>query len=357
MPSGEDFCCGRCFGDSFLEERVEFISRRRRGICSFCETPDVALVKPEELRDWFDLLVAIYEPNDGGTSLVELLRGDWDLFHHPRLDRFRIESLLILLFGDYRVGQERYAPRPEYARDGVASWEELREELKYFNRYFPSARLDEMTLKREHLEQLLEPNVDSVWYRARLLTQDEPFSPEEMGAPPPRLATHGRANPAGIPYLYLSSTPETAASEVRPHTGEIACVADFTLDPGLQLVDLCSPRRRISPFKLASVEEIGQLRCNVSLLERLGEELTTPVVPQSAAVDYVPSQYLCEFIKRQGFDGVLYRSSVSNGVNLALFDPTRAKIGEVSLYSIDAVQVTVRAKTELIGVPPLIGKR
>ncbi|WP_244510957.1 RES domain-containing protein [Mesorhizobium sp. LCM 4576] len=50
-----------------------------------------------------------------------------------------------------------------------------------------------------------------------------------MGAPPKRRSSHGRANPAGIPYLYLGSLPETAAAEIRPHTGEVACVADFTI--------------------------------------------------------------------------------------------------------------------------------
>ncbi|WP_247282117.1 MULTISPECIES: RES domain-containing protein [unclassified Bradyrhizobium] len=37
-----------------------------------------------------------------------------------------------------------------------------------------------------------------------------------MGAPPRRLAAHGRANPPGIPYFYLGSLPETALAEGSP---------------------------------------------------------------------------------------------------------------------------------------------
>jgi hypothetical protein len=64
-----------------------------------------------------------------------------------------------------------------------------------------------------------------------------------------------------------------------------------------------------------------------------------PVVPQSAAIDYTPSQYLCEFIKKCGYNGVIYRSSVSDGMNLALFDPALAVTGTVAQYRIARVSV------------------
>jgi hypothetical protein len=139
----------------------------------------------------------------------------------------------------------------------------------------------------------------------------------------------------------LGSTPETAAAEVRPHTGEIACVADFTIGGAIKAVDLRNPRQLVSPFLLADEDEIGLLRVDIAFLEQLGEELTRPVSPQGAAIDYVPSQYLCEFIKKCGYDGVIYRSSVSDGINLALFDPGKAVGGTVELYNITRVSVEV----------------
>ena len=87
--------------------------------------------------------------------------------------------------------------------------------------------------------------------------------------------------------------------------------------------------------------KIGYMRADVPFLERLGNELTRPVVPQSAAVDYVPSQYLCEFIKDCGFHGVMYRSSVGDGVNLALFYPDRATIGLISVRDVTRVSVQI----------------
>jgi hypothetical protein len=79
----------------------------------------------------------------------------------------------------------------------------------------------------------------------------------------------------------------------------------------------------------------------------LGEELSRPVVPRSAPVEYLPSQYLCEFIKHCGFDGVVYRSSVGPGVNVALFDANRARVGCVTPYQVDRVTVEIRAELSL----------
>jgi hypothetical protein len=133
----------------------------------------------------------------------------------------------------------------------------------------------------------------------------------------------------------------TAVAEIRPHTGEIACVAEFLLAGPVNAVDLRNPRKLVSPFLLGSASAIAQLRADIPFLERLGDELTRPVQPQSAAIDYLPSQYLCEFIKKRGYDGVVYRSSVSDGINLALFNLAKATGGSVSQYNVSRVSVAV----------------
>ena len=76
-------------------------------------------------------------------------------------------------------------------------------------------------------------------------------------------------------------------------------------------------------------------------MENLGEELTRPILPEVAAIDYIPSQYLCEFIKKHGYHGVMYRSSVGDGINIALFNPESASIGSVSSHIVSRVLVEV----------------
>jgi hypothetical protein len=211
------------------------------------------------------------------------------------------------------------------------------------NRYFPKTRIDFDRLETLLGNLLMDmEEIPTTWHRARIQTGDAPYPINEMQAPPPKYASHGRANPAGIPYLYLGSEVDTAASEIRPHTGEIICVAEFTTPNDLKIVDLRNPRQTVSPFLLADEADVGRMRSDIRFLERLGEELTRPVLPQAAAFDYTPSQYLCEFIKKCGYDGVIYRSSVSIGMNMALFKPNRAQIGNtVAQHKVSRVDVDV----------------
>jgi hypothetical protein len=332
-------CCPECFGDRWLRSDHIPSKSTERGTCGFCGTEDVPLVEPNVLGAEFESLVNVYELDPDGKTLVEWMKEDWQLFPDAKLDDARASQLLGEILDDGNIVRKAFSPSPSYTSEGLIQWETLRDEMMFKNRWFLEQDIDRERLTGL-LAMLIEKEVPKLWYRARIRTGDNPFTIGEMNAPPKHLASHGRANPAGIPYLYLGSQPDTAAAEIRPHTGEVACIADFTI-PDIRAVDLRNPRGFVSPFVLGEASKIGQLRADLPLLERLGGELTRPVLPQRAAIDYIPSQYLCEFIKKAGFDGVLYRSSVSEGINLALFDPGKAVGGTVSLYNITKVSVEV----------------
>lgn len=333
-------CCSECFGDRGLRKDIIPSLNPTHGKCDFCASINVDLVEPSQLIDVFEMLISVYEPDTNGKSLVEWMKEDWQLFPNLLMDVAHAKVLLSEILDDGEIVRKTFSPSATYKSEGLLRWETLRDELMYKNRYFLDETLDTDRLK-ELLGHLHADDIPLRWFRARILTGDQPYKIEEMGAPPKHLATHGRANPTGIPYLYLGSLQETAAAEVRPHTGEVACVADFTIPPHLKAVDLRNPRKLVSPFVLGDAGEIGQLRADIPFLEKLGEELTRPVLPRSAAIDYIPSQYLCEFIKKSGYNGVVYRSSVSSGMNLALFNPDLAVAGEVSLFDISRVSVEV----------------
>lgn len=335
-------CCAECFGDRGLGRNLIPILSNATAQCPYCGTDNVPLVAPRELAEYFELLVSAYREDPTGKLLVQWFREDWAMFQHPRMDDPRAKDLLAEILNDGEIVRQQFVPVGDPAVDRLSEWEKLRDELMYHNRYFPEATID-----LDRLESLLSPltldsdEVPTQWYRARIQTRDIPFTAGEMGAPPKRVASHGRANPAGIPYLYLGSSAVVAISEIRPHTGERACIADFTTPPDLKLIDLRNPRKMVSPFLLEDASDIGRMRNDLPFLEQLGDELTRPVVPQSAAIDYTPSQYLCEFIKNCGYQGVIYRSSVSDGINLALFDPALARCGTVTQYHVTRVSVDI----------------
>jgi hypothetical protein len=333
-------CCPECFDDRGLRRSIIPSLLPVRGDCDFCRAVDVDLVEPGQLADLFGVLVSAYEPDPDGKLLVEWMKEDWQLFPHSRMEEAHAKDLLGEILDDGEIVRKPFSPSATFKSVGLLQWETLRDELMYKNRYFLDETLDTDRLN-ELLGHLPADELPNEWYRARIQTEGVAYGIDKMGAPPRRFATHGRANPPGIPYLYLGSVPETAVAEVRPHTGEIACVANFTIADPLNAVDLRNPRKLVSPFLLADPGAIGQLRADIPFLERLGEELTRPVLPQGAAIDYLLSQYLCEFIKKSGRDGVVYRSSVSEGMNLALFNPSKAIGGAVELYRISRVSVKV----------------
>ena len=337
-------CCAACFGDRGLRKSIIPLRSTERGRCSYCGSENVPVVAPQRLTEYFELLVSAYQRDPEGQLLVRWFREDWGLFDHRNMDDSRAKDLLGEILDDGEIVREAFSPADAIGSDRLGEWQRLRDELMYRNRFFPDANidLDRLELLLSHIK-LDTDEVPDLWYRARIQSGDAPFQIADMGAPPKRVASHGRANPAGIPYLYLGSSQEVSISEIRPHTGETACVADFKTPNDLKLVDLREPRKMVSPFLLADARDIGRMRSDLPFLERLGEELTRPVVPQSAAIDYTPSQYLCEFIKKCNYDGVIYRSSVGNGMNLALFDPGRAQSGTVAQYRVTRVSVEVQA--------------
>lgn len=333
-------CCANCIDDRHLRRQLIPALSKVTGTCSYCGSDDQALVVPLELREQFEMLISVYTPNDAGKTLVEWLKEDWAMFGHERMDIAHAKELLADILDDGDIVRVRFEAAQQNKSDALVNWEQLRTELMHTNRFFPTTAIDLRRLERLLPYLLLdEEDIPKILFRARIHNSSEQYRADEMGAPPKHLASHGRANPAGIPYLYLASKAITAIAEVRPHAGDMVSVAEFAVPEGLKIVDLRHPRRTVSPFILTDELEVALLRGDIEFLEKLGNELTRPILQKSAAFDYIPSQYLCEFAKKCGFNGVMYRSSVDGGVNVALFEPEQAQVRGV--VSNPVLRVTV----------------
>jgi hypothetical protein len=335
------YCCPECIGDSHLRRNVIPSLSKEQGTCSYCGSENQPLVAPIELREQFELLIDAYTLDESGRSLVEWLKRDWAMFGHARMDVAHAKELLGDILDDGDIVRKNFSPVLTTGARVIEVWEQLRAELMHKNRFFPVTTVDMERLGRL-LPSLVLDQADllKIWYRARIQQADNVYPIGDMGCPPKHLASHGRANPAGIPYLYLASEEITAISEVRPNAGDKVTVAKVTV-PNLQIVDLCHPRKTFSPFSLPYEDALPSFREGLDFLEKLGEELSRPVLQKSAAFDYIPSQYLCEFVKKCGFHGVMYRSAAEGGVNLALFDPDQAVFVEVVSRYISKISVEV----------------
>jgi RES domain-containing protein len=164
--------------------------------------------------------------------------------------------------------------------------------------------------------------------------EDSPFHAERM-KPQLLQAAEGRVNPKGIPYLYLSDNKETALAEVRPWIGSKISVGQFKVLKSLRIVD-CSVNTN-TVFVPLETEEPEPAEREEAVWADIDTAFSEPVTRSDQQADYIPTQIIAELFKHNGVDGVLYKSSVSRGRNVALFDLDSAAIVNCVLYSLQQI--------------------
>jgi len=147
-------------------------------------------------------------------------------------------------------------------------------------------------------------------------------------------ANEGRANPKGIPYLYLATNRDTALAEVRPWIGSFISVAQFTTLRELRLVN-CTTDQKSFRFYL---KEPSPENREESVWADIDQAFARPVSPSDDIADYVPTQIIAELFKANNFDGVAYRSSLGDGHNVALFDLDIAKLVSCFLFQVKSIE-------------------
>lgn len=264
-------------------------------------------------------------------------------------------------------------------------WREFENEIKYIHRFFPKSELlDE--LKRIQKYAVHEIKKDEIFYRARLfdfneqyrkelkkvenailkyypkmkekdaffdvsdangmggfltaltlMTEDNPplfneleqifkqnkrfwgYNQKESDAPPKDKASSGRANPKNISYLYIAGDIKTAILEVRPILNQNVSVATVKITKDLKLFDFC--------YTDSDENDKGRA-FDLSVISAAFSK------PNFGGEDnYYATQYICEFIREMGFDGIRFYSSLNpEGQNIVLFDTDIDSVTKTKSY-------------------------
>ncbi|PHD96622.1 RES domain-containing protein [Bacillus toyonensis] len=340
------YCCVKCFEDVNV---IEFIQRKRTlgTKCDYCGAKAVLVVDVSDLSEMFSRLFSYYkettayehympseqDAHEVGSNLWECLQDDWNMFNEAT-----DEQLLYDIVNYNRDPEtEGYISKTTLFSDPIESmmndrtadmWESLAYDLKYRNRYFPKKNIDTYYSHDDLLKELANlftsittvVNPENVFYRARIGNY---IKSEQLNAPPEnKILKSGRANPVGIRVLYSAINEETAIAEVRPWKSAIVTIASVKPKEELKLVDLSkiSNRRKQILSSFFSTENLYTELNALDLLSTLDKTLSEPVHPESSELEYIPSQYLTEFIKSLGYDGVVFKSSLGPGENYAFFE-------------------------------------
>lgn len=164
-------------------------------------------------------------------------------------------------------------------------------------------------------------------------------------------AREGRANPTGIPVLYVGTTVLTAISEVRPWVGADVSVAKCKILRPLRMLDLSIGHGQASFAGAVFSHVMGGRELTADEKERavwidIDNAFSEPVTTSDDRADYAPTQILAELFRSAGYDAIGYKSHFGDdvdrrGYNLAIFDPDSVEIVSCAPYRVNSIKVEV----------------
>lgn len=339
--------CDKCFTDLEIKQFI-ITTSKIQGSCDCCGQ-DGAILDVDEILDFFAEFITIFKYNIEGKPLVELIQEDWNIFSSIDTGQSFFSSNDILdslkLITDVSFSESVFDPMipvsyTDEITDSVSFWGKLKDDLKWRRRFLTD--IGEMEDMGWDAMFNVFTTLDSTnyLYRARINQKGQTiaYTPDKMFAPEKELTTSGRANPQGIPYLYLSKDYETTVYEARATFLDNISIGKFQLVDGkeLRLVDFTSHQ---SPFNQgADIIRFTKARLTRNIISK---DLSEPLRRYDSELEYIPTQFICEYIRFfTKADGIQFYSSLEKGgVNIVLFDQSDIECVEVEVHQITEVKI------------------
>ncbi|MCF8297004.1 MAG: RES family NAD+ phosphorylase [Saprospiraceae bacterium] len=339
-------CCVNCFTSNYLISIIN--GDDRTGTCDFCETQNTSIYSARELSPFFRNILSLYVLDEKSEQLIaQAINDDFKVINEIVKSP---ASLLKSIFEDEMVefGELFHSNVSLKIKTFLTTqsdqihnvWNEFKKEIKFVNRYHIQNTIDLKKLETFFLHESFYRTIKQgrIFYRCRI-SDKEGFPCGEMRNPPIESASSGRANPKGISYLYLADSIETSIYETRATLFDYVTVGELKLIKDIKILNLRNPKD--DPIYWSEIEEIESYLIYIPFIQTLQKELSLPIRKRDQILDYIPTQYISEFIKSLGYDGVEYQSSLNaNGYNIAVFNPEKFECSKTSVYEIKNIQLT-----------------
>jgi len=331
--------CAYCFNDEELKQYI-ITNSHEKGKCDYCsEGISTELIEVGELLDFFAEYIGIFKKDATGISLTELIQKDWNLFSGEAECKDILSDILLALNGAIINPQDKVS----YVNEIVEStlyWEILKEDIKWKKRFLPD------------INEIIELGWDSYFKKTVKLSKTEPlyrarlhysgdqkeFKVTDMGCPDKIKASAGRANPEGIPYLYLSKNTDTTLYEIRATFLDEISIGSFKIKDNSEII-LVDFTESANAFK--NVGQIIDYTKSIFLRKAISADLSLPIRRYDSEIEYIPTQFICEFIRIfTGADGILFNSSLHiGGKNIVLFNQDKVECVSVEMHRITKVVI------------------
>ncbi len=325
---------GNCFNDEELQIAVSNESSGC-GICEVCGQ-ETYVVDINIFSDFFKELLHLFQPSREGENIVSILQKDWDLFVDDEVGIIIIDHFLSLDNYGYSINEK--VGYTDTIRNIISIWDVIKREVREEKRFFANLSFFDGN-------NMIEANTtipkDTILYRARIIPPERTYlTKSDMGCPPRGKATAGRANPLGIPYLYLCKNEETTYYEVRALYLDKLAIGSFKTIRDLNILDFTSALSLYYAYNNSTIS-LSEVIAKQKLLYYISKDLSKPLRRYDSELEYVPTQLICEYCKINGIDGICFNSSLHNGgVNVVLFDSSAAECIKVQSREIRDVHIS-----------------
>ena len=335
-------CCAECFSDKQIQAMIS--ASGKRGNCDFCKKSNVPICAVDESSDVSDLIsevLSVYEEAEDGEPLYSAVVENWNIFRKDLPSSYNlIAAFCATIYGDKEkdYNKEVCIPKSYAAEYGIFSghtWGEfskaIKEKNRFCNGYF---RADQLVSFLSY--SIKKYSRGTELFRARICDKIEGFTKDEMGQPPIGKRRSGRVNPEGIGVLYLTSDEKTALREVRASAFDYVTIGKFKLLKDIKVVNI-SGLNCISPAVYSS--SIESLAANMKIFSDIAKEIAKPLRRNDSSLEYLPTQFITEFIKSKGYAGVSYTSTMgTGGVNIAAFDEAMFECMAVHVVEVKGIE-------------------
>jgi len=331
--------CPHCFSDNEIKGFV--LSSTITGYCEICASHNVPLMNINELLDFFQELIDNFQKSGNGESLKNKIQSNWSFFASDDIASKILNHILPMISSELTSSEDLVDFSADIT-ENYMYWEELKEELKWSTRFLLNIKkLTEDLGWDGFFNTQYELKPGDKLYRARMHHQSgmPAFNADAMMSPPPYKVLGGRANPSGIPFLYLSDNPDTVLYEVRASFLDELSIGIFQLKDEYKTVKIVDFTEDTPLFQPTKVNETIKARL---LRERINKDLSKPMRRYDSEIEYIPTQFICEFIKVfTGASGIRFSSSLHpTGKNVVMFDQKMMQCKSVVLKRVNRLNLT-----------------
>ena len=327
--------CKECFADEELRKEVENNSIDE-GKCDVCGKTG----KRCDLSVFTDFLMSVIrlfkKDVNSEDTIISILEKDWNVFSNSLCAQIILNE--VIHSNALAINIDDKVSYIDDIINRVIVWDQLKKDVKENYRYFVDHdRFDDYA----DLSPSSELKEGTLLYRARIIPEGmKKLNCIEMGCPETGKATAGRANPLGIPYLYLCKDEKTTYYEVRSVYLDKLSVGTFRIQHNLKIVDFNSKSSLFLSFDGTS--PLSDTVVKKKILDAISHDLSKPMRRYDSELEYIPTQLICEYCKRNKADGICFGSSLhGGGVNYVLFNPEEAKCISVVSREIRSILIDV----------------